>query len=390
MWKIRILNNIAILFTMVISFFGCQTLSPVPSNQEAMNSDDYRQYSAEVINLKLHSKSSSEFMNGYNNVNKKYVTLLSGFLTNRIKNNIPYKKTFQQPSGNGKPPNLGTNTNGLTKTTSFTVEPTLAVHISVPIQGTFAIEYSPFQNYLINDHWTIDVSVTANEPSTDPFLVLYRVKNGDFYDYRLIQKLQVLGYNDDANGTLNPSLQNYNLGCIEPNYLDILVFAYGSSGTGQMSVKARRYNYHDVLMETSPTQTYDIAINGTAIWSDDYQKVLQDGQYVSSLPSNWVPYWYPGALFITDNLDWGAVNWGSAQPGCTGDTRLWAFNFSTMTGTSNDDYYGYGSACYLDPFENGPYNSGFPRGWHYPSLILLGGYCDGGTMQFGEIIGYKH
>jgi len=103
--------------------------------------------------------------------------------------------------------------------------------------------------------------------------------------------------------------------------------------TPQLQIDRKCFNSSGQLVDIS-TSYDNIAVCGVARFGDNYGYLLQNGQYIDSIPSGWETYIDEGAIFMTDSVEWGATDWGSYTPYCTGDSYLWAFNFSSMKGTA--------------------------------------------------------
>jgi|GEM_PF-4838733 hypothetical protein len=391
--QLIILFNIIMLITVLV--LSCSKSNPINNQETVLNSKQYQEYCAKVIALKKNTINQSDFNKNIALIQEQYEKIFPKTPINKnITNPIPYIK--------GNLDNVPSQTQSaiITSKTHTSTSPVGIKSVTCDIKRPFFVQYYPseadqYHNGVPSDqccYFTVDV--TAGETYTDPFVVIYKITNGNIWENRLIQNLQVVGWNDDYNGSVNSHIEKVNAGYNwGPNDCAIiLVFPYNGEGTANVSIQA--FGYYNSDHQGSPAsygvyRSYaNIAVCGTAVWGDDYGYILPDGgNLVSDVPSGWAPYVANGACFITDNATWGATNWGNYIPYCNGDSYIWAFNLDAGVGTANDDYVGYGSACALDPFSNGSFPTG---GWHYPNFVLLGGYSDGGTMRFLQMIGYKY
>lgn len=238
---------------------------------------------------------------------------------------------------------------------------------SVPIERPY------YEAFTIGAGEAITASVTATQGGVDPFLVVYEIVEGSLYEYKSQQKLDVLAWNDDYSG-LNPQVSTWTFPSAKN--VVVLVFAYDQNSKGYANA---------TITIGSTTYTRDgIAVRGKAIFHDDATYISKSGQLTDVYGNGWSRY-LPGTTGFSSADVWNnEYNWGSYRPSCTGDTYLWAFNMSEYRGMANDDSIeGYCSGMLND----GTWSS-FPDSYHYPSFVLLGGYSDGGTMNFLQLSGF--
>ncbi len=221
------------------------------------------------------------------------------------------------------------------------------------------------------------LTVTSTLPSgssADPFLVLYEITNGNYNDYNKILDLNVLAYNDDYTGLAPSVTWTNNTGV--PKDVSILMFAYSQSSWGVSNLS--------VVLNNVTTNLTNLAVTSVALFNDMSGYITVDGNAISSAPSGWHPYAVGNSAFTTVSGDWVGGGWGQYAPSSTGDSKIWAFNFTAMKGRMNDDYLGTGSGLFM-----GPDLASMPTGYHYPSVVLLGGYSNGGTMNFIQFVGFE-
>lgn len=238
---------------------------------------------------------------------------------------------------------------------------------SVPIERPY------FEVFTVQAGQSLTASVTATAGGVDPFLVVYEFVEGSLYDYKSQQKLSVIAWNDDYSG-LNPQVSTGSFPATK--MVVVLAFAYDQNSKGYANASIN-------IGGTTYTRN-GIAVRGKAIFHDDSYFVTKTGQLADVYADGWIRY-LPGTTgFSADDIWNNEYNWGGYRPSCSGDSYLWAFNMSEMKGMANDDS--------VEDYCSGMLNDGtwsnFPDSYHYPSFVLLGGYSDGGTMNFLQVSGF--
>lgn len=243
----------------------------------------------------------------------------------------------------------------------------------------------PFWRFNINVPTNKQIVVTTSNssvPSVDPFCVIYEIKNGSRYEYTLQQELAVLDYNDDYSGLLPKCTWINNSSSSKP--VCVLVFAYDEYGQGNVELSITVGG----LMYYSNSSVY---IGGIAMFSDNTDLLAGSGQTFTK-PASWQQTPVGNAILGTSTaiiepyLEF--VSWGDKAPSTDRDTYIWIFNFSQGKGMANDDI---GSDDYSSVVINWvvPTWMSMPMGYHYPNVMLVGGYSNGGTAKFLEVSLYK-
>jgi hypothetical protein len=359
--KKSILASTNVVFFMFLSFFNC-------TNQDSgLITADTRDYATLRRQIKKMTFSGQE-------LDKKLDDLREQFNINKnpkiVGVNLPnvVKPPLQID------PSVQVNQQALFKTQ--------ALSPLVSVCKECAITRPYFERFVINPNQWISVEVIEPQyPSVDAFAVLYTLTNGSYYDYKLEQRLSVLGYNDDSYGLL-PYIywRNYSSSSVE---VVALVFAYDQYSGGAAKVRT-------TVSNRSPTQiVVPMTVTGTAFFHDDYQFIDGSGNILYSVPSGWSRY-LDGSVGLTAvNEYFGGYTFGSYKPYSTGDSYMWAFNFSEMKGMANDDSpNSYGAEMTISKTNWMSFPSGSQS--YYPNVIVIGGYSTYGNMRFIKVAGYQH
>jgi hypothetical protein len=232
--------------------------------------------------------------------------------------------------------------------------------------ATCPIERPYFGSYAVPNNSSITAYCSNGSSGVDPFMIFYEITNGNLWDFELRQKLAVLNYNDDYNGLL-PRCTYSNYSGTEKRVV-ILVFSYSQSSKGTANL--------NITVNGSSWTEYNIYIGATALFYDN-NSIDGNGNYINL--GNYSQYAIGAYAFCADSVYMGPdYTWGSYKPYSSGDSYIWVFNFATGRGIANDDSPNSSAASVITELDW----TTFPSGYHYPNLVLIGGWSNYGTMKF--------
>lgn len=246
--------------------------------------------------------------------------------------------------------------------------------------ATANIERPYFEPFWVNAGQSVTATVTATSSGVDPFVVIYQpvtASGENMWDPLNQQKLDVLAWNDDYSGLNSRAVTGT---FSTSGYVFILAFAYDAYSKGQANATIQ-------VGSTVDTRN-GIWIKGTALFHDNYSGTMIDknGQDVDPYAAGWTKYLNGTTAFMATNVDFGPdYTFGSKHPSCSGDSYVWAFNMNGLRGMANDDTVD----GYCSNFINDATWTIFPDQYHYPSFVLLGGYSDGGSMNFLQMAAFQ-
>jgi hypothetical protein len=330
---------------------------PVDSNAES--------YSELKKQIKENSGTYSEYCEKLDDLNKQM-----GIQNNYSMNNLNDKgvpaKTVSSGNQNVQPTGLSKQTASNGQTMQLIGVKEAACQIERPFIYSFDVP--------ANATLSVSLSGTISGVEVDPFLVIYKVNNGNpFVDYKLQQQLTVLAYNDDSNG-LYPAATWINQSA-NAQTVYVLAFAYDPYSKGDANV--------NIFINGGLYYANTISIVAQAMFYDN-TSLNGAGNYMA-VPSSWQNA-APGQMAFgsTSAFQVDGYSFGQKAPFANGDTYIWAFNFSEMKGIANDDYTDGSTASGATTFGW----MTFPTGSHYPNVVLFGGYSSYGNAQFLETVLY--
>ncbi len=236
--------------------------------------------------------------------------------------------------------------------------------ITYDVRAPFIVEYTVPANASMTTY------ATAKNGS-DPVAILYRcTAHCNWYE---VGELDVLAFGDDYNGKLDSYVYwKNNTGSAVSVYS--LVFPYGEWASGtvdiNIQVNGQGYAYNNAPLvgkRAVPRYSNPFRPGGCGeAWGSD---PCPNHRYAEFQPDD-------PQIFATDDWECATSN--------QNDTWLWVFNLNTMKGLTNDDN-GYGN--HASKIEHDAILPEMP--WYSTSIVLLGGYEDGGSAVFIQADPYR-